>query len=214
MGCLEWVSRKQPTDAIAPVALAVNVLNPDINAEAIRPNPEKRGQPLKRRLTARTLDNTNPICGVVHPPEYVTAPQRGALGQRDGGKHRTFTASDKLLPFLNGNRRPLRRLQKLVIEYEPTPPAHPRKRIRKEVSASRTCAGHSLCIRNDDHRWRSIPCQPNHTTRHHAQESLVESNAPVQDAAMVPRRGVQISSSPERGNSSLADSVPSLTRPC
>ena len=59
-----------------------------------------------------------------------------------------------------------------------------------------------------------ISRQPNHTTRRHAQESLVESNAPVQDAAMVPRRGVQIFSLPERGNSSLADSVPSLTRPC
>ena len=85
MGCLEWVSRKQPTDAIAPVALAVNVLNPDINAEAIRPNPEKRGQPLKSMLTARTLDNPNQNCGVVHPPEFVTAPQRGALGQGAAG---------------------------------------------------------------------------------------------------------------------------------
>ena len=59
-----------------------------------------------------------------------------------------------------------------------------------------------------------IPGQPKLTKRLHVQESSVKGNAPVHRAAMVPRRGVQISSLPERGNSSLADTVPSLTRPC
>ncbi len=47
MGCHERVSRKQPTDAIAPVTMAVHVFNPDVDSEAIRQDPEKCDQALR-----------------------------------------------------------------------------------------------------------------------------------------------------------------------
>ena len=93
--------------------------------------------------------------------------------------------------FVSGNRQPLRLLQELILEYEPTPPAHPvsgsaRRYPRPGHARGTACASETMITGGG-----RIPGQPNLTTRLHVQESSVTCVAPVHRAAMVPRRGVQ-----------------------